>query len=285
MGGEAVDDENLREIIVGHFSRKCDFFSIPLFAALCVLLSWLVPCLTSFSPSLKPTSESINEVSEAGLQAAVPVFSIQRIELYFENRRPDITVQREYPLKAFADIKYTGSGLFQGYWEVDGKALSYVNQHIISGQIVTFESPQIPPLPTFNPGSHIVRFVVTNPSENIPIPSALYFVMPSEFKGKYLAVKLISPKDKAVLEYAPVKFDWEGFDQNTIYSIQFFKHGESKPVFSLCVFEPLYTLTESVLKRNFISGEKYYWRIKGCSAESNLGESETREFNFKKSAS
>jgi hypothetical protein len=260
-----------------HKMKNCTL-SIIFFAVSCVLISWFVPCIAT----LKPSSEPIESAYNTELLAAGPAFSIQRIELYFENRRPDITIQRNYPLKVFADIKYAGAGLFQGYWEVDGRVLSFVNQHLISGQIVTLESPQIPPLPTFDPGSHVVRFVITNPSESILMPSILYFVMPSEFKGKYITVKLILPKNKDVLEYAPVKFDWEGFDKNTVYSIQLFKDNEPKPVFSICVFETFYTLPESVIDRIFIPGEQYFWKIKGCSSESNIGESETREFTFKK---
>lgn len=80
---------------------------------------------------------------------SVANLSIKRIELYFENRRADTTVMKDYPnLKAFADITFIGSGLFQGYWQVDSRILSYVNQHLTFGGSVTIQTPKIPPLPT-----------------------------------------------------------------------------------------------------------------------------------------
>src|SRR4030042_1353364 len=211
-----------------------------------------------------------------------PAFSVNRIELYFENRRPDITVKRNEPINALVDIKYTGSGLLQGYWEVDGRILSHVNQHLISGNSITLQSPKTPMIPTFDTGTHIVKFVITSPASTVPLPSVLFFVVPTDYAGKPVVIKLVSPKRKSMLEYAPVKFEWEKFDSKASYSIQFFKGPKEKPVFSICLFETSYTVPESALKRIFIPGEKYYWRIIGCCTENNLGESQLREFTFKK---
>jgi hypothetical protein len=220
---------------------------------------------------------------EQELSAAAPVFSIDRIALYFENRRPDITVQRNQPIKVFADIKYTGSGLLQGYWEVDGRILSYVNQHVISGNNLTVQTPQIPVIPTFDPGTHVVKFVITNPTKTVPMPSIVYFVVPSDYAGKSILIKIISPKDKSVIEYASVAFAWEGFQTNASYSIQFYDSPKAeKPVFSMCVLGSSYTLSKDVLKMIFASDRKYYWKIKGCSADNDYGESQLVEFMFKK---
>jgi hypothetical protein len=220
---------------------------------------------------------------EQELSAAAPAFSINRIALYFENRRPDITVQRNQPIKVFADINYTGSGLLQGYWEVDGRILSYVNQHLISGNTLTLQAPATPLFPTFDPGTHVVKFVITNPFKTVPMPSIVYFVAPSEYAGKSIAIKIISPKDKSVIEYAPVTFTWEGFQTDASYSIQFYDSSkEEKLVFSMCVIGSSSTLSGDVLKRIFAPNRKYYWKIKGCSADNDYGESQLGEFTFKK---
>lgn len=217
------------------------------------------------------------------LSAAGPAFSINRIALYFENRRPDITVQRNQPIKVFVDIKYSGSGLLQGYWEVDGRILSYINQHVISGNTLTIQTPQIPLMPTFDPGTHVVKFVITSPAKTVPLPSIVYFVAPSDYAGKSIVIRTTSPKDKSVIEYAPVTFEWEGFQTDASYSIQFYDSPkEEKPVFSMCVLGSSYTLSEDALKMIFVPERKYYWKIKGCSAQNDYGESHLAEFTFKK---
>lgn len=220
---------------------------------------------------------------EQKLLAAGPVFSINRIALYFENRRSDITVQRNQPIKVFADIKYTGSGLFQGYWEVDGRILSYVNQHLISGNTLTLQAPQIPSIPTFDLGTHVVKFVITNPVKTVPMPAIVYFVAPSDYAGKSIVIKTLSPKDKSVIEYVPATFAWEGFQTDASYSIQFYDSPkQEKTLFSMCVFGNSYALSKDVLKMIFVPDKKYYWKIKGCSSDNDYGESQLGEFTFKK---
>jgi hypothetical protein len=220
---------------------------------------------------------------EQELSAASPAFSINRVALYFENRRPDVTVQRNEPVKVFVDIRYTGSGLLQGHWEVDGRILSYVNQHLISGNTLTLQSPQTPSIPTFDPGTHVVKFVITNPGKTVPMPSIVYFVVPSDYAGKSILIKIISPNDKSVIEYDSVVFAWEGFQTDASYSMQFYDTPKAeKPVFSLCVLGSSYTLSQDVLKMIFVPNKKYYWKIKGCSADNDYGESQLGEFTFRK---
>lgn len=220
---------------------------------------------------------------EQELSTASTAFSVDRIAIYFDNRRPDITVQRNQPIKVFADIKYTGSGIFQGYWEVDGRILSYVNQHVVSGNTLTIQTPQIPMMPTFDSGTHVVKFVITNPTKTVPMPSIAYFVTPSDYVGKSIFIKIISPKDKSVIEYVPAIFSWEGFQTDASYSIQFYDSPkQGKTIFSMCVFGNSYTLSKDVLKTIFAPDRKYYWKIKGCSSDNDYGESQLGEFTFKK---
>ena len=253
-----------------------------------ILLPGMVSQTTTITVSPDPAFNN-NMDQNASMDIALATaearaaFDIQRIELYFENMRADITIQRDYSdLKAFADIKFAGSGLLQGYWEVDGRILSHVNQHLVFRQSITLQTPQIPPLPTFDTGTHIVKFVITNPSKGVILPSILYFVTAGEFKGSPIVIKLISPADKSLLEYASVKFEWEKLNTKSTYIIQFYENPESKPVFSLCINDSSFDLPESVLKRIFSPGRKYYWKVKGCGAGDSIGESQIREFTFKK---
>lgn len=105
---------------------------------------------------------------------------INRINIYFSNDRPDITVKRNYPLKVYAEIGYTGVGLLEGHWEVNEEFLTNVTKTISSGDRLIIESPEIPHVPTFVSGTHKIRFVVTNPSQIIPFPYAIYFVTMDE---------------------------------------------------------------------------------------------------------
>lgn len=211
-------------------------------------------------------------------------FDIKRIEMYFENRRAEITIDRNYPdLKAFADIRFVGSGLLQGVWEVDGRVLSTVNQHLTFAGSITLQTPEIPPLPTFDSGSHIIRFIITSPVTEITLPSIIYFVTSAEFKGKRFSIKLISPEDEAALKYSPVKFDWEKLSTATLFLIRFFDNPSSKPIFSAYAKDASYALPEIVFKKIFSLGRKYYWKVEGFDSGSNIiGESGTWSFSFGK---
>jgi len=107
---------------------------------------------------------------------------IEKMSIYFENDRPEITVKRNYPLKAFVEIECSGDGLLVGQWEVDGYFLANINMTISSGYRLLIESPDIPQIPTFVSGTHRIRLVITNPSLGITFPTAIYFVTADEWK-------------------------------------------------------------------------------------------------------
>ncbi len=107
---------------------------------------------------------------------------IERMSIYFDNDRPEITVKRNYPLKVYAEIEYTDDGLLVGQWEVDGEFLANVNMTISSGNRLVIESPDIPQIPTFVSGTHRIRLVITNPSLGTSSPTAIYFVTTDAWK-------------------------------------------------------------------------------------------------------
>lgn len=237
---------------------------------------------TCFSPNPPETGTvQIVLTSEAAAE-----FRITRLQLYFDNRRAEVTVKRNQPsLKAYADIRFVGSGFLRGYWEVDGRILSYVNTNLVYGRSVTFESPDVPSLPTFVTGTHIIRFVITSPSMDLPIPEAIYFVTEEEF-GKKFSINLISPKDKSEIDYSPPTFKWEGGNQKVTYLIEFLEDGNGKPIFSAYTKRFDYNLPVPVLNSIFSPGKNYLWRVKGFDAENNIiGESPLFQFTFKGLAS
>jgi len=211
-------------------------------------------------------------------------FELKRIELYFDNRRPEITVERNFSkLRAYAAIRFIGSGLLQGYWEVDGRLISTVNQHLVYAKDVLLETPEIPPLPTFDPGSHIVRFVITSPATAIPLPSIVYYVTPGEAKPIPVKINLISPLYEASLEYTPASFNWDPLDSTAVYLVQYFEKPDTGPIFSAYTRGSSYSLPQTVFNDVFSPGQKYYWKVTGFKDEKNIkGESEIRPFTFQK---
>lgn len=211
-------------------------------------------------------------------------FNINRINLYFDNKRAETTVARNFPkLKAYADIRFVGSGFFQGHWEVDGRIISTVNQHLTYGRSITLQTPDIPSLPTIDPGSHIVRFVITNPQIEMPLPSIVYFVTPKESREMPVSIKLLSPNDKSEISFAPVKLEWEKPNDSSLFLLSFYYSTDGKPVFSAFVKEGSYMLTDAVLKSYFSSGKEYCWKVKGFDTNINFsGQSLMRSFTFEK---
>ena len=192
-------------------------------------------------------------------------FNIRRIVLYFDNRRPETVVERNGRIRAYADIGFVGSGLLQGYWEVDGRILSQVNQHLTFGGSTTLQTLAIPPLPTFDPGTHVVRFVVTNPVAGISIPSILYFVIPEDATCSLESIRPVEPPDGIEADYAPLRFAWEKGAESRIYLIGFYedKKHDTKPLFSAYVKEHSYILPEQAIKNFFTPGHTYYWKVMG----------------------
>lgn len=228
-----------------------------------------------------PPSTETGLVQIAVTTEAAADFSITRLQLYFENRRAEVTVKKNQPgLKAFIDIRFTGSGLLKGYWEVDGRIVSYVDRHLVSGGSITVESPEIPALPTIDTGTHLVRFVITNPIHSSLPPEAIYFVAAEEFEKR--TIQLISPKDRSEENYLPVTFRWEGREEPTMYLVEFFEEEGQKPIFSAYVKRPFYVLPSRVLKKTFLPGKSYLWGIKGFDPDNkDIGQSSVFQFTFK----
>jgi hypothetical protein len=230
---------------------------------------------TNGSASIE-TQVTISITSEGGANLL-----ITRMQLYFQNRMPVITIKRSDPtLKAYVDINYVGSGFLEGYWEVDGNLLTNVKQSITTGRTVTFESPSPPILSTFIPGEHQIRFVVTSPSQNISFPQMNYYVTTEETAVKKLAsLDLLSPNDQGAIDYEPTTFLWNRSEGVSTYFLQFFLKGEENPVFSAYARNPAYRLPDAVIKTFFSRGKTYAWKVKGLDS-SNIMAAESPLFTF-----
>lgn len=210
-------------------------------------------------------------------------FNIKRIELYFDNRRAEVTVPKYFPkLKAYADIRYTGSGLLEGYWEVDGRIVSRVHQMLTFGAMITLPTPDVPDLPTFAPGTHILRFVTTNQAAGLPTPALIYFVTTEEYMAKKMELAVKAPQDGSAIERSAALFQWGSFKGASLFLIQYYEDVESKPVFSAYTKKTSYVLPKQVFTNIFSSGKKYYWKVTGYNEKDNItGESAVKSFMIK----
>ena len=224
-------------------------------------------------------SVKFNITTEAGAN-----FDILRIGLYFDNKRAESTIDMNAPLyKAYADIRYVGSGLLQGYWEVDGRILSHVNQPLTYAGGTTLMTLDVPSLPTNDVGSHVVRFVVTNPASALPSPSIVYFVVQKNAARGKCTIRTIYPSDSASVAYSPLKLKWSKMKDSTLFLVGFYDDPDSKPLFSAYTKKTSYTLPKTVLESVFSPGKKYYWKVIGFDARNNMTcGTESRSFFFKK---
>jgi hypothetical protein len=210
---------------------------------------------------------------------------ITRVELYFENHRAEITTELNFPkLKAYALVRSTGSGLLQGYWKVDTQILSQISRHVTAGETIILETPEVPPLPTFNPGTHLLRFEIISPSSTIPLPTALYFVPPSEHPVSSVKIVQQAPASNSINEYKPLNFTWKAQKDTTIYLIEFYNREKgATPIFSAYTRKPAYTLDDLCLSKICEIGKPYYWKVKGFdNRKAIIGESDLWRFSFKK---
>ena len=212
---------------------------------------------------------------------AQATFSINKVALFFENGRTNVTVKRySKNLKAYARVSFTGSGLLQGHWEVNGRTFYPLSQYI-SGQTILLETPDIPSLPTFDPGSHVLRFVITRPEVNIELPALVYFVLLEKEKPTFIMFSLFSPQDKEVIKL-PFTFVWEMSLKPSVYLIQFYEKGKKKCIFSAYSKKSQYKLDKRVLNLIFFPNKKYLWKVKSFTRKGIIiGKSKQREFEIK----
>ena len=214
--------------------------------------------------------------------AAAADFEVRRLELYFENRQAEVTVPRSGAApKAFAEISFNGSGLLQGFWEVDGREIQRVVRQLAFGDRLVLETPATPALPTFETGAHVVRFVVTGPRLEIALPSIVYFVTEGGAAEPF-GIALQEPADGAALPVGPLRFTWEKSGGAAFFLVQFFD-AEERLVFSAYTEGPSYQLPRIVDLDALPAGKSYFWKVSAFDAENNRrAESARRSFVFGK---
>ncbi len=104
-------------------------------------------------------------------------FSVTSLRLRWEDGRTDQSVDRDFlPLIAYADLKFEGTGLFQAQWTLDGIPIGIFTEQLAFANTVVFDTRRLIPLPTTNPGEHIVSLRILSPQVTFQVPRIRYFV-------------------------------------------------------------------------------------------------------------
>ena len=205
-------------------------------------------------------------------------FAIKRVQLYFDNRRAETTVKRNSTLHAYADVSFSGNGLLRGYWEVDGRAYPPFIEHLSGMQSVTLTFPEVPPLPTFMPGSHIIRFVITSPVSGLRSPEIIYYVTDDE-EVRVMTI-LPSTAAGAIIDQADNTLSWGALKSGSYYFIEMLDDSK-ETIFSAYTKDPFYKIPDFAFRHVFHKGNSYKWRVKGFDAEGKLiGESPISTFEL-----
>lgn len=202
-------------------------------------------------------------------QAAAAGLVIQRLALSFADGRSEITTTRNGKVRAHADILYGGAGLLEGYWEADGRVIGRISRHLAGNGTVTIPGPATP-VPTFDPGTHQLRFVVTAPETAFSTATLVYFVEPEGAGGATAEIKPIETADGARLPFAPVRFTWEPVPNAVVFLISFAAEGKDKPVFSAYTKAPSYRLPGRIIRATFSPGKSYRWQVMGYDKENRV---------------
>jgi len=199
------------------------------------------------------------------------VFSLKRIELYFDitQKQNEVMVERNHKgLRAYTDIYYNGSGILNGYWEVDGLIIERVSRLVPPGGKVTLATPGVPNLPTFDPGYHIVKFIVTNPATSFEFPEMVYWVKGTTEPGRQV-LTLLQPQNGMTIP-PDFLFTWKTMDEASVYLISFARTKDKKICYSALTRNTSYRIPPSVLADYLCSSGKYYWSVKGFDKKSNV---------------
>jgi hypothetical protein len=204
------------------------------------------------------------------LTLRVSDFEIKRLETLFDTGKPQVTVQRNQPAPGLSTIiNYSGSGFIKGYWEVDGDRQHYFFKQLSVGPREVIEYPKIPGLSTFKPGSHVVRFVITEPALDIAFPKVVYYVTEQSYL-KDVAIEILTPGPGTVLPYKPITLSWQKVANTEVYMVHIFSEQEDQPIFSAYSKKSSYYLRPEILERYMKPEHQYYFQVQGFHEDTRL---------------
>lgn len=229
------------------------------------------------------------------------VLSITRQSLRFSDNSTRKLIETKTKISAVAELKYTGSGLLDAFWEYVSPLSSTgrlvytplytVRRYLgIGGRVIL----QSPPLPTSATGQYILRLRIlktpTNPNgveftDNLPggLPILRYTVIESDDKNKVSLppIQTNTPNDNTVLQTDTI-FNWQAVDGANAYQLELYIVDSipttdpiqnalridasvlknKKPEAGLLIPAKETSLSLSTLARGMLKQQQsYYWRI------------------------
>jgi hypothetical protein len=182
-------------------------------------------------------------------------FTIERLDLKFENGSTTKVLTEGESLKAKAEITFKGSGLLAGAWEIaeptttpgapQFRSLLIVNKNVAATRQETLWSPA---LPTGMTGSYLLRLTINRPQLGDEAPVIKYFVgkAPGEevLQGRKEipeSIQTLGPStDKPAKR--DTKFSWDPVPGSVAYQVEIYdKRGGERGVmkeagkFSACL--------------------------------------------------
>lgn len=218
---------------------------------------------------------------------AAGAISVRRIDLAFDDGNRTRVTARGNPLRAVANLRYQGGGIFAGEWRVsvqDGvrgsgfeRRLAIIRQPL-SGAGNGATRLVSPPLPVDRPGLYQVRLVPDNATTGLAIPAIRYYVTPDDLT-RAPELKVSAPPIGSLLT-ADTRFAWAPVPRAAAYQIEIFETNggpsDTNPSARLLVgsdgLTPLTgrvvpgTATEASIAgltmRHIPPGSAYRWRIR-----------------------
>lgn len=232
-------------------------------------------------------------------------FSLVRMELSFlhPDQEPSrgrmiksstpgrITVPRHSKdLKVLAKLTYNGTGRLRARWRVDGQVLGFVSQYLPPGQRhVTLESPDVPPIPTFDTGRHRVELEVLDPEPEFDEPIIYYYVVRDRESELQKPISLDSPAELARLPVPKAAFRgplfrWRPLEGDFVYVFELHDapapgQGNNPPVITARTRDTAYSLSSFDLEK-LSPGTPYTWRVVAVEEGFIIGESGNRAVSF-----
>lgn len=204
------------------------------------------------------------------LTLRVSDFEIKRLETLFDTGKPQVTLQRNQPAPRLSTIiNYSGSGFIKGYWEVDGDRQHHFFKQLSIGPQEVIEYPKIPGLSTFKPGSHVVRFVITEPALDIAFPKVVYYVAEQSYL-KAADIKILTPGSDTALPFEPITFSWQKVPNTEVYMVHIFAEQEDQPIFSAYSKKNSYYLRPEIMERYMKPDHQYSFQVQGFHEDTRL---------------
>jgi len=217
-------------------------------------------------------------VEGAGAATGGPL-KLERVELLFDNGRGEATVPLNGRVGVKAQIKYSGNGILQGKWVVDGRVIQDVNRTLVYGTDIVVTPDEVPPLPTFEPGRHTVTFQVTSPTPSFTIPTLAYFVDSSTAHRGGGDIRLYLPGNGRLLYRNDIAFSWYDPARTGLYQVIVL--GEGRSIFSAMTRGLSYRPPLPLLER-LIDGGEYTWEVVAVDKTGReAGHSEVRGFKVR----